>query len=161
MVTMTSNSQIPPEHPRRTPTRRRCSCTYFANHNRSWQCLRYLDDLLCFKPDYTVALTDANSNVVAVADQSGLTERYTYTAFGTRTVLTPAFTPRPTTLCPTLTRTFTSQILDAETGLMLYRNRFYSPTLGRFLTRDPIGYRGSDENLYRYVKNITTMYMDA
>ena len=145
-------------------------------YNRNWQCLeeysngtlqnsylwgiRYLDDLICFTPDYTIALTDANFNVVAVANQSGITERYTYTAFGTRTILTPSYDPRSATLYPVLTRTFTSQVFDAETGLMLYRNRFYSPTLGRFITRDPIGYKGMDENLYRYVKNQANLSRD-
>ncbi len=36
---------------------------------------------------------------------------------------------------------------------MLYRNRFYAPSLGRFVTRDPIGYRGRDWNLHRYCGN--------
>ena len=31
---------------------------------------------------------------------------------------------------------------DAETENYYVRNRYYSPTLGRWLTRDPIGYRG-------------------
>ncbi|MBR0193651.1 MAG: RHS repeat-associated core domain-containing protein [Thermoguttaceae bacterium] len=138
-------------------------------YNKNWQCLeeylygtlqnsylwglRYLDDLICFTPDYTIALTDANFNVVAVANQSGLTERYTYTAFGQRTILTPSYAPRSESMYPALTRTFTSQVLDLETGLMLYRNRYYALTLGRFITRDPIGYEGRDENLYRYVEN--------
>ena len=138
-------------------------------YNKNWQCLeeylygtlqnsylwglRYLDDLICFTPDYTIVLTDANFNVVAVANQSGLTERYTYTAFGQRTILTPSYAPRSESMYPALTRTFTSQVLDLETGLMLYRNRYYALTLGRFITRDPIGYEGRDENLYRYVEN--------
>ena len=61
----------------------------------------------------------------------------------------------------TLTRTFTGQVFDAETGLMLYRNRVYSPTLGRFSVRDPIGYEGRDNNLYRYVKNSPFVFTDC
>jgi hypothetical protein len=34
-----------------------------------------------------------------------------------------------------------------------YRNRWYSPDLGRFLEPDPIGLAGWDVNLYRYVGN--------
>ena len=145
-------------------------------YNKNWQCLeeylygtlqnsylwglRYLDDLICFTPDYTIALTDANFNVVAVANQSGLTERYTYTAFGQRTILTPSYAPRSESMYPALTRTFTSQVLDQETGVMLYRNRYYVPTLGRFMTRDIVGYGGIDENLYRYVLNNPFIYLD-
>jgi len=37
--------------------------------------------------------------------------------------------------------------LDAETGLLYMRNRYYSTGLGRFLTRDPIGVWGDAEAL--------------
>jgi RHS repeat-associated protein len=36
------------------------------------------------------------------------------------------------------------------TGLMYYRNRYYSPRLSRFVSEDPIGLAGGD-NLYAYV----------
>jgi RHS repeat-associated protein len=46
---------------------------------------------------------------------------------------------------------------DEETGLYYLKSRYYSPTLGRFLTKDGIGYiRTSDPrtlNLYAYVGN--------
>jgi RHS repeat-associated protein len=41
---------------------------------------------------------------------------------------------------------------DAETENYYVRNRYYSPILGRWLTRDPIGYRGGI-NLYGYVNS--------
>ncbi|MCA1568615.1 MAG: RHS repeat-associated core domain-containing protein [Acidobacteria bacterium] len=41
---------------------------------------------------------------------------------------------------------------DTETGLLLLTHRYYDPSTGRFLTRDPIGYRGGI-NLYGYTKN--------
>jgi RHS repeat-associated protein len=41
---------------------------------------------------------------------------------------------------------------DNETGLLLLTHRYYDPTQGRFLTRDPIGYSGG-VNLYGYVGN--------
>ncbi len=47
---------------------------------------------------------------------------------------------------------FTGREYDAETGLYYYRGRYYSPALGRFLNRDPIGIRGG-VNLYEYVGN--------
>jgi RHS repeat-associated protein len=48
---------------------------------------------------------------------------------------------------------FTGREYLAEIGLYDYRNRFYSPSLGRFLQTDPIGFSAGDENLYRYVFN--------
>jgi RHS repeat-associated protein len=49
---------------------------------------------------------------------------------------------------------------DAETENYYVRNRYYSPTLGRWLTRDPIGYRGGI-NLYGYVNSSPVGNVDA
>lgn len=43
--------------------------------------------------------------------------------------------------------------LDPETGFLYYRARYYDPRTGRFVSPDPIGFRGGDANLYRYVGN--------
>jgi len=153
--------------------------------NNAWQCveeyvgggwksryiwgLRYVDDLIMRDMDNTgggsvthraYSLADANWNVVAITNTSGtVQERYTYSAFGKLNILDAAFTTRAASAC-NVTRTFTGQVLDNETGLMLYRNRVYHPTLGRFLQRDPIGYEAEDENLYRYVFNNSLLYAD-
>ncbi len=47
---------------------------------------------------------------------------------------------------------FTGQAWLAEFGLYHYRNRTYSPTYGRFLQTDPIGF-GGGMNIYAYVLN--------
>ncbi len=49
---------------------------------------------------------------------------------------------------------------DAETANYYVRNRYYSPTLGRWLTRDPIGYQGGI-NLYAYVASSPVGNVDA
>ena len=46
---------------------------------------------------------------------------------------------------------FTARERDNESSLNYYRNRYYNPTTGRFLTADPI--RDDFENSYRYVNN--------
>jgi RHS repeat-associated protein len=45
---------------------------------------------------------------------------------------------------------FTGREWDPEIGLYYYRARYYDPHLGRFISEDPIGFRGG-ENFYAYV----------
>jgi RHS repeat-associated protein len=45
---------------------------------------------------------------------------------------------------------FTGRESDQD-GLYFYRARYYNPSWGRFISEDPIGFNGGDEDLYRYV----------
>ncbi len=47
---------------------------------------------------------------------------------------------------------FTARFQDEEPGLMYYRARHYAPGVGRFLQRDPLGYRVGP-NLFEYVRS--------
>ncbi len=49
--------------------------------------------------------------------------------------------------------TFTAREYDSESGLFYYRARYYDPKVGRFISKDPIGFAAGDVNLYRYVGN--------
>ena len=42
---------------------------------------------------------------------------------------------------------------DDDLGLQYMWNRWYDPQLGRFISRDPLGFGGGDLNLYSYVGN--------
>ena len=54
---------------------------------------------------------------------------------------------------------FTGREYDQETGLYYYRARYYDPKVGRFITRDPIGFRGGI-NQYTYVRNNPVKWND-
>ncbi len=57
------------------------------------------------------------------------------------------------------TRLYTGREYDAELKLYYNRARYYSPDLGRFISRDPIDVN-DDVNLYAYVGNNGVMYVD-
>jgi RHS repeat-associated protein len=48
---------------------------------------------------------------------------------------------------------FTGRERDEESDLNYYRARYYDPELGRFISKDPIGFAAGDVNQYRYVGN--------
>ncbi len=87
-------------------------------------------------------LPDALGSTVALADEAGAVQtEYTYAPFGATTV------SGQTSTNP---HQFTGREADG-TGLYYYRARYYHPTLGRFVSEDPLGFVGDDTNLYAYV----------
>ncbi|MEK6280582.1 MAG: RHS repeat-associated core domain-containing protein [Acidobacteriota bacterium] len=74
------------------------------------------------------------------------------------------FSAHGSTLSPSLTSPFGYKAqfgyyTDSETGLHLLTHRYYDPSAGRFLTRDPISYVGG-VNLYSYTANNPVNFMD-
>jgi RHS repeat-associated protein len=113
--------------------------------------VRYIDELIC-RDDATplrlYATQDANFNVTALVSTSGaVQQRFLYDPYGNSTVLSSTWTS--TTDVYAWSRRFTGQFFDIETGLYYYRARYYHSTLGRFASRDAIGY-GASSNLYEY-----------
>jgi len=45
-------------------------------------------------------------------------------------------------------------------ALYCYRARYYAPALHRFISEDPIGFRGGDLDLYAYVRNNPLNFQD-
>lgn len=91
---------------------------------------------------------DLNGNVTGLIDDSGdYVAWYEYDAFGK---LVP--TSATGSMHDENPIRFSTQYTDKETGLVYYGFRYYDPSKGRFLNRDPIGEAGG-LNLYRFVGN--------
>ncbi len=52
---------------------------------------------------------------------------------------------------------YTGRRYDPETQLYFYRARYHSPTLGRFISKDPIGYVAGSMGLYESVGPATCL----
>lgn len=96
-------------------------------------------------------LADGLGTVIALVDSAGaVTARYTYEPFGA------VSQQMGTTMNPLQ---YTARENDG-TGFYYYRARYYHPTLQRFVSEDPIGITGGDVNLYAYVWNSPTIFVD-
>lgn len=104
---------------------------------------------------------DRQFNIKAVTDNDGnIVESYEYSAYGVMTIFDNAGVD--------ITATgsaignpygYTGRRWDSATELWYYRNRMYSPSMGRFMQRDPAGYVDG-LNLYAYVLNNPLRYTD-
>jgi len=90
---------------------------------------------------------DQIGSVIALSDQTGtVTDTFSYDPWGN-----------------VISRTGTTQtdygfvgghgVRTMPNGQMVMGRRVYDPSVGRFTTRDPIGFRGGDLNLYKYAGN--------
>jgi RHS repeat-associated protein len=105
-------------------------------------------------------LQDANFNVTALVDTSGtVQERYIQDPYGSFTVLAANWTTRGTSNYGWVFY-FQGKRYDFATGLFASRERDYSPTLGRWIENDPLGFGGGDTNLYRAEGNNATSNVD-
>ena len=84
---------------------------------------------------------DALRNVTSLinASNGNVLERYHYDAYGKVQVYNSTWTPLSASAYGNIT-TFTGRELDSESGLYYFRARYFDPSLGRFLARDPLGY---------------------
>ena len=55
---------------------------------------------------------------------------------------------------------YTGRALDEATGLQNNDNRWYEAITGRWLSQDPMGFKGRDANLYRYCGDSPTNWTD-
>lgn len=92
---------------------------------------------------YSSFLTDSSGSTVALGDVAGEVQtQYTYEPFGNTIVAGGASGNE---------FQYTGRENDG-TGLYYYRSRYYDPTIGRFISEDPIGFWGGID-FYAYVLN--------
>ncbi|MFM8932696.1 MAG: RHS repeat domain-containing protein, partial [Gemmataceae bacterium] len=98
------------------------------------------------------ALQDANWNTTSLVNSGGtVQERYTYTPFGQVTFRDGSG--------PTLSGSAKDWVFLHQGGERIaagdyeFRNRVYSPSLGRWLSNDPLGFNAGDQNWYRSIGN--------
>ncbi len=103
--------------------------------------------------DTAFPLADANGNCVSFIDDAGNVQaHYVYDAFG-------GIISSDGDMDVYFRFRFSSKYLDDEPGLYYYGFRYFSPALGRWLSRDPIGERGG-VLLYSFVDNDSINHFD-
>jgi RHS repeat-associated protein len=115
-----------------------------------------IDNVLADEKSGTVnwTITDVRGDVQEVLDSTGNWKtRKDYTAFGVKTD-----TGNPSTTDTVFA--YAGREYDPDLGLEYNRNRWYDPAAKRFVSEDPIGFRGGDSNLQRYVGNAPTNHTD-
>ena len=104
-----------------------------------------------------VPIYDATGNIIAYCDAAGNpVATFAYDAFGNELVATH----QPPITNHQFHFRFSTKYHDAESGLVYYGYRYYAPTLGRWLTRDPIEEQGG-LNLYGFCGNNANGLYDA
>ena len=100
------------------------------------------------------ALTDHLGSVRDIVDNSGtVLNHIVYDAFGGVTSQTDESV--------VFRYGYTARELDAESGLQYNRARYLDSFTGKFISEDPISFQGGDSNLYRYVFNSPTNFIDS
>lgn len=89
---------------------------------------------------------------MSISNASGaVVQRYVYDSFGNMVITTNGNINQP--------YTYTSREYDVETGMYFYRARYYDPKVGRFVTKDPIGFAGGI-NVFSYASSNPVNFMD-
>ncbi|MCP3143129.1 RHS repeat-associated core domain-containing protein [Pyxidicoccus xibeiensis] len=114
-------------------------------------------------PVTSYLLHDHLGSVETVTDEAGsVLEQRKYQPFGAQgRVDDPTLAPAST--ASDVRRGFTSHEWDDEAGLVNMKGRLYDPTVGRFLTRDPVvqaPFSSQGFNRYSYVLNNPLRYVD-
>jgi len=110
-------------------------------------------------PQKFYTIRDCLDSIMGLVDSSGsIVARYDYDAWGNpiTVVVSSAYMYTLTNFCYRWQCCeYVPLISDntIRTGLYYFRNRWYDPVAGRFLSKGPIGFDGGDLNLYVFCNN--------
>jgi RHS repeat-associated protein len=96
--------------------------------------------------------SDGLWSITGLSNAAGsISQTYTYDSFGNTTALTG-----------TLSNPFrfTGREFDIETNLQFSRHRYDDPSIGRFISEDLLRFEDKNPNLYWYVRNGATNFVD-
>ena len=101
--------------------------------------------------DACTYVKDIHGNVISGIDGEGnILSTYNYDSFGNVLKADGSMQTDPFRYC--------GEYTDTESGLIYLRNRYYDPSIGRFITEDPIR---DGSNWYIYCDNNPVMYVDS
>jgi RHS repeat-associated protein len=113
-------------------------------HGDSWPSSSTGTSSFCCNHQYSITAVTTSTGTIA--------ERYAYSAYGQPTILDASGTVLQTSNF-SLRTSYTGREWDATLGLHHFRARWMSPSAGRFLGRDPIGFEGSEWGMYEFVRS--------
>jgi RHS repeat-associated protein len=95
--------------------------------------------------------SDVLSTITSLSNSAGaLANTYTYDSYGKLTASTGSITDP---------LQYTGREFDPESGIYYYRARYYDPSVGRFISEDPIGFQGGID-FYAYTLNNPVNWID-
>ena len=121
-------------------------------HGDSWPSSSTGTSSFCCNQQYSVTAVTTSTGSIA--------ERYAYTAYGQPTVLDASASVLSNSAINNR-YTYTGREWDETLGLHHFRARWMSPSAGRFLGRDPIGYEGSPHLLYEFLDGRSLVGLDS
>ena len=99
-------------------------------------------------------------SITAITTSAGaIAERYAYSAYGEPTICDASGSVIASSAINNR-YSYTGREWDNTVGLYHFRARWMSPKTGRFLGRDPIGYKGSPWDLYEFLDGSPVLKLD-